>query len=193
MGYIGTLLGRTMMSKTLKGPGGGVIKSVQHGSVSWDENGGNTNVTITAVDMTKAIVTVYSKGSNGFGSAGVNAVAAKITTATNINFTRGLTGGAIAFTWQVIEYINVKSLQRGEQSVDPVVVDVGVLPDDYAVTISEINTAKSHIVNSHKTTCSSIYDSAFRMAKISSSTQISLGASSAGENTTHCWQVIEFY
>ncbi len=77
------------------------IKSIQRGSNS--ANNTTTNVTISAVNMNKAIVLV-SWAASGTSSSGC---AAKLTTSTNLQIQFGGTAGSVGMTaeWQVIEYV----------------------------------------------------------------------------------------
>ena len=92
---------------------GGGIKSIQRGTTSPSYNAGTDNVTITAVDMAKTVVTSSCK--NGYGNnvayAG-NAIlsSCELTSTTNLQVQSGKNVAPSyaensMLSWQVVEYV----------------------------------------------------------------------------------------
>lgn len=87
-------------------------KSIQQGTYALAAASGT--VTISSVDLTKAVVIIASKnyaGTNMFKTAAH--CTAALTNSTTITFARGYNDGTLTVTWYVIEFNNVKSIQRG--------------------------------------------------------------------------------
>lgn len=152
------------------GIGGSNLKSpTQFGSTTIPSYSATTTVSISAVDLTKSIVKIYYK--NGANTMGITA---ELTNPTTITLTR-YSGYAEAITiyWEVYEFNNVKSLQKGTHS------------STGTITVSNYNTSKSMLIWSYYSSGSN--DVAIMGKVNSTSIQVYIGY-----YTKTLWQVIEF-
>ncbi len=174
-GYYGGVVGDGKVSAISN------IKSIQNGSVAIVTPNAVATVTITSVNPNNAVVICSADG--GLYPAD-NMYTAELTNATTITLTRG-NGGSYNgnISWQVIEFNNVKSLQRGLSTVN-----VGT---EVLVAISSVNLAKSMIIASLRTTYASGALS-YRYRPISA-VQIGIIQTVASATSQCAWQVIEFY
>lgn len=169
------------------GLSGSNIKSIQRGSFVYS-NKTTFNVTISSVDMSKSIVIVSTDSRTG--SAGKNSVVGNLTTSTNINFSTYYADASFNnyVSWQVIEFNNVKSLQRGTQAL--ITTDT-----TKNITISAVNDLKSIVFASVRTDDNSNnYSSENSIcAEITTTTNILFTRYNPfATNATIYWQVIEF-
>lgn len=173
--------------------GGKNIKSIQRGILRLDDIGGSETVTISAVDLTKAVVKISFSGM-GYtftDTTRYSLVQAKLTSSTTIVISRGEDSGDMRVWWEVIEFNNVKSLQKGDANA---LVYNGVYGFDVQeVSISTVDPLKSIIFFSYKTTAlggsSSIID-AFISCEVMANLlrfEVKIDAS----NEIH-WQLVEF-
>ncbi len=97
----------------LRGKGGGSVKSVQHSTGIIYNASVYTDITIAAVDLTKAIVQVEWGNMNSNNQYGL--IKVQFVNSTTVRVSRHLAGGTsdIYFSIEVIEFNNVKSLQKG--------------------------------------------------------------------------------
>jgi len=164
--------------------GGGGVKSIQHGLLSMV--GTSANVTITAVDTTKAIIIFSSYNSDVTSmTADKYVVRASITSSTNINFvvqTAASLNTQIA--WTVVEFNNVKSLQKGSFTQQG-----GI---DITKSISQVDINKSLLFYSFttKSTFTNILQILSR-AYIEDDTTLSFSFITSFDVTCN-WQLIEF-
>lgn len=123
----------------LIGSGGSNIKSIQRGTVA------NTSATvsITEVDLSKSIVMVSAHTTTRITTATNLQVSAKFNSSTEINLNRVGTDGIVSASWVVIEFKNVKSLQRGSTTLTGNVINQG---------ITTVVLAKAVAFVSHRTT-----------------------------------------
>jgi hypothetical protein len=158
--------------------GGSNIKSVQRGIVTISVL--NTNVTITTVDLSKSVLKFTSRAVQSPLDPSRIGVRGKLSSQTNINFTTESSSPGTQVYWEVVEFNNVKSIQRG---------DVSNLASN-AQTISTVNQQKSIIFHSNtlKTTTQDA-SLVFTASNITNSTQINLFSI---PNCDWHWQVIEF-
>lgn len=119
------------------GGGGSNIKSIQRGTTLL--NATTTNVSISAVDLTKSVV-ILSVESGGSGASFILAKGV-LTTSTNLELDIDASGYCTVY-WQVIEFINIKSLQSGNK--------ITALASD-SITISPVNLTRSVVFHSYKT------------------------------------------
>lgn len=169
----------------VSGSGGSNIKSTQRGVASYT---GRTilDITISSVDLTKSIVKVSQI--HGFDTAAKVMIKAELTSPTNLQLTTVTAdGGASTITidWEVIEFNNVKSLQRGSVSSSTT--------SETVVTISAIDPNKSIIFFSYKHTnavSTDVSQTFLSAGRIINSTSIGLWNKKAGADFH--WQVIEF-
>ena len=127
----------------LKGGGGGSnIKSIQRGTTTLSAV--TTNVAITAVDLTKAIVKISYYSPDGANTHANANMTAEITTTTNLAFVLNTYNSSYppVVTWEIIEFIQVKSLQHGiyTNNTTPMII-----------TITAVNVAKSILFTSFNT------------------------------------------
>jgi hypothetical protein len=151
------------------------IKSYQNGYTSIPAyTPAGVSVTISAVDLTKAIVIVHCPPTGN-----INSVTAVFTNSTTITFTPPFSSASSvpAIYWEVYEFNNVKSLQRGSYT------GVGT------ITVSNYNVAKSMLFYSY-TSSASAQNIMAVMVKYNSTTIQVVELDSAGIT---CWQLIEFY
>jgi hypothetical protein len=93
----------------ISGGGGGGIKSVQRGTVTTDFNNTSTNVTISAVDLSKSFLVFSSATGSDADNNYRSNLRGRLTTTTNINFYRYAvnTNSSLSYcfiAWEVIEY-----------------------------------------------------------------------------------------
>jgi len=173
---------------TGQGGGGSNIKSVQRGKSTLAFGVVALNVVISTVDINKSIVKIYRKptSSTAISAAGAM-VKAKITTSVNLELSRIddiYNGYDVDVYWEVVEFNNVKSLQKG----DYVLTNPTTLEN---IAINAINMSKSIIFASWTTiSTSTAMIPVLDIAYINTSTQVSV-MSSGFTGTIH-WQVIEF-
>lgn len=79
------------------------IKSVQRGTFNLAGGSGVGNQTVTAVDMSKALLNLLGV-SNSAGSNSDLAVVISLTSATNIQFNRATSASAVNVSWELVEY-----------------------------------------------------------------------------------------
>jgi len=119
----------------LDGGGGSNIKSIQKGTLTLIAV--DTNITISAIDLTKAIVVVRMYMTSNSKSSQCS-VSGDLTTSTNL-----LLNVPEAYSqeveWEVIEFNNVKSLQRGVVSIDTTLTNT---------TISSVDVNKTMVIYS---------------------------------------------
>jgi hypothetical protein len=94
--------------------GGGAIKSIQSGmtELSYINNESTKIISINSVDPLKSIIIANSIGQS-LNYLRTSMCMAEILNATQIKFTRKSLSGIARVYWQVIEFEDVKSLQKG--------------------------------------------------------------------------------
>lgn len=174
----------------LTGQGGGSsnIKSIQRGATTLTAQ--SLDLTISSVDLNKSIVIMsYSDLNNS--ADGNSLIRAKLTSSTNINFYLGQGYSMPKYIeWQVIEFNNVKSIQRGDFTTPSTAITTFV--DKSSVTINSINVGKSLIFASFASELG--YSSQYTMVgnyQISNTTTITLAKGNSVQRFWH-WQVVEF-
>ena len=95
----------------IDGPSGSNIKSMQSGTYTLTSTNGT--VTISNVDLTKAFLIFSYTPSSADTSAAKQITTGVLTNSTTITFTANSVPTGTLITWQVIEFNNVKSNQRG--------------------------------------------------------------------------------
>lgn len=164
--------------------GGSNIKSVQSGEFNWSGTGTSSNVTISEIKSENSIVIIEQYMVNE--NASIGAIGARITSDTNLNFTRRVGGswnGSSKLKWQVIEFNNVKSKQTGIKSI-------GTTATEETVTISSINTDKCLLITSQT---SDTIGNAITYYESASNVLNSTTLSFYGHFESYVyWQVIEF-
>lgn len=90
------------------------VKSLQRGTGSMTYANTVNTVAINPVDLSKAIVLIsYTSSSSYAGYYGQHHIRAELTNTNTITLTKGNTNSDPSFSWVVIEFNNVKTLQRG--------------------------------------------------------------------------------
>lgn len=161
---------------------GNVTKSIQRG-VGTLTTGTTLDVTISAIDVTKSVATITHANASNYASDTL--VAIEILNSTTIRiYINTSPSNLVYFAWQVIEFNNVKSLQKGNNIIDS-------YQAEKTVTISSIDANKSLLFFSFDcSVASSQFSLAHCRGCISNSTTLSfLGY---GNGYKCYWQVIEF-
>jgi hypothetical protein len=163
---------------------GSSIKSVQAGTTTISGSSTSVNVTISQVDLSKSIVII--SGLEGYPSSITVQqllVAAEILNQTTLRISRSAGGGSdtIIVPWQVIEFENIKSLQKGVSSTA-------------STNISNTNLSKSVLFFSYKSTnTSTTLPYGFISARLMTiPTRIALSSPTSINNYSVYWQVVEF-
>jgi len=159
--------------------GGNNIKSIQRGRLELTST--SQNINISAVDTSKAVIYVnYQSGI----SNGTAAVRGKIVDSTTINLSKFGTDKAYV-SWVVVEFDNVKSLQKGDYTLS---TGIATIP------ISTVDLNKSLLVcswqsdNSDNASYSVLMEYGFQDA---SNIYLNIATDALKNRYVH-WQVIEF-
>jgi len=116
------------------------IKSIQRGTGNM-VNTTSLNIAISSVDLSKAVVLLSYAGAET--TPAYRAIKAKLTSSTNINLSMAnAINNNNYFSYQVIEFENVKSLQRGDFSLLS-------SPGPLSVSVTSVNPSKCMLVHSH--------------------------------------------
>lgn len=162
----------------------GNIKSIQSGIGTIANASTVANVSISAVDLTKSIVIVSSYGPTASTLSGSLAVRGKLTSSTNLQVTRNNSSNNITFSWTVIEFNNVKSLQTGQKVL---------AATSGTVTISSITPTRAVLFFSASTAANTINDYIPPLiGTITDATTLTFNTLNTSGFTIE-WQVIEFY
>ncbi len=161
----------------------GSIKSIQSGICSFTSSDNSKNVTISNVDLTKAIVIISNAGLAG--SLQGDKFRSELTSSTNLLITHAYNASnAYNVTWQVIEFNNVKSLQYGTTTVNTT---------PQTVTITSVNTSKTIILKNFTTIATTQVGHANIQMTLTNSTTITFNSYDAvSYNYIVSWFVIEF-
>jgi hypothetical protein len=181
-------LAESILNENLFGGGGGISISTQNGYADL-ANTTSKNITISSVDLSKTIVIISIKGGSTFAAA-EGCIMAKLTSTTVLNLSRS--GYSVAATptiyWTVIEFKNIKSLQKGEVSYfdsDPI---------QKSITVSAVNT-KAYMAfvtfKRDKNTQGLLYQGQTGIQLLNSTT-IQIMRDSSGDNASAYWYLIEF-
>lgn len=115
---------------TGQGGGGSNIKSIQRGSFVFGYAETNKKITISNVDLGKTIVRLHYH-EIGVSNSNSQKVRVQLLSGTQIEFNlEGTPTDNSTIYWEVIEFDNVKSLQRGSVIVDSPQVDMAINPVD---------------------------------------------------------------
>lgn len=165
--------------------GGSNIKSIQRGSTN--VVGSSVNVTISAIDITKAIARVQFSGTGGNSNGYEQNVTIKIVNSTTIQITPSVSSSVTKTVhWEVIELNNVKSLQQGMASVSTTAVST-------TVSISSVDLSKSMIFYSFSTDAGAAGSQTMVLdVSFTNSTTITISYGGYGAPGRVAWQVIEF-
>jgi hypothetical protein len=162
--------------------GGSNLKSGQKGTVQFPSNTTTFNVAITNVDVNKSILKFTVRSISGSLTPSALSVVGMIFNGTTLKFDvrSGSSSSNLVISWEVLEFNNVKSLQKGNFT-----------GASSSITINQINTQKSSIQHSKTvdSTTTTEYRSLLSTSSIDTTTGITLSSSESG--VWH-WQVIEF-
>jgi hypothetical protein len=168
---------------SVSGGGGSSIKSIQSGESSMS---GLTNldITISEVNLINSIVIIYERSSTTAAAQSLK-VKGKLTNYTTLNLTRSSSATSSAYvSWQVIEFNNVKSLQKGDYVLTTTSAET--------VTIASVNVTKSILIFSFSSTSTTTSSGGACLCSgyLSNSTTITFQKGVVDANIH--WQVIEF-
>lgn len=164
--------------------GGASVSNVQRDSIVM--TGTIINVPITAVDLSKAIATVKVWNTGSGPDASEMFVGAELTSATNLRLHLEVydASNQPEVAWQVVEYENVKSLQR-----DVLLVDSAIETD----AIASVDITKSILFFSYTTIIGSSVNLAGLYGELTDATTLTFKQfGTAGWAKDAYWQVIEF-
>lgn len=169
------------------GLGGSNIKSIQTGTTTF--NTSSATQVISPIDINKSILLISYYSVFGDNNPAKELVRGQISSANQLTFNLGATpGGNILVSWTVIEFTNVKSLQRGTLAKT-------ANTTEQTLTISAIDTTKCFIIAymSMADSTATIYYMPLKY-RIINSTSIGFQGSftSAVTPINIDWQVIEF-
>lgn len=187
------LLGNSLLGKaSLWGGGGSSIKNIQAGTATFTTGLASITVPISSVDLNKAVLLFsYLKDNTTTGNTADRfLIMGTITDADILTFSVGnVAGSNFAVNWTVIEFSNVKTLQRGIVTLST----IGYTLQNFSV--SPINPTKSFLIVSGKSTDSNQsmwVNLAFRYAIVDVATiGIRSGINSESLNTFD-YQLVEF-
>jgi hypothetical protein len=163
-----------------------VLRSVQSGTATIANGSSSVTATISSVDTTKAFLVFGASLGSDVTADPINSQASgQLAGATSVTFERIGTTGTITIHWYVAEFNNNVSVQRGSDSMPTVTSD--------NVTLSSVNTAKSFVIVSMRTSGATYDANDFVKAKLTSSTNLALDLQgSSMSDTVVEWQVIEY-
>lgn len=162
--------------------GMGNIKSVQRGTSFFSSGQWTRTVSINPVDITKSVI-IFTVAANAL-SAHQGFYRADFLDSTTIKF-EGYLDVDATYDWQVIEFENIKSLQKGTATIST--------GTSIEVPIEPIDITRSILIFNHSGGTYEFETSGFVGGQIISSTKIRFrqGASNYGGKTINWW-VIEF-
>lgn len=159
------------------------VKSIQRGTVILAVGTLSTDVSISSININNTIVKITKKATtSSTDTTNVNA-AAILTGSTTIKLEReagSLT--ALEISWEVIEFISVKSLQSGVTVSDT---------QSTTVNITSVNANKALIFLSYKTNSNGNTSTEGLLATLNTNSII-FNQTLSGYSKTVAWQVIEF-
>lgn len=171
---------------------GSNIRSIQRGVVKLTAAILTANVPISKIDPSRAVLLLSSTGDSGTNGVQTIETRGVITDAATLTFTRGShNNDVVEISWQVIEFISVKSKQTGQYSLTPTAGNAEKL-----ITISSIDTTKSMMFASSTVPSGSNAQNTWLQYRIVNSNTIAVrinGDSPGAVASTIEWQVIEFF
>lgn len=160
---------------------GSNIKSIQYGASGI--SGLYSSLTISSVDLTKSVAILL--GCSGYsGSPDGNLFSSiSILDSTTLQIARGLSSNSITCSWCVVEFNNVKSLQKGSSHITA---------STATVSISKVNLTKSLLFCSFRTSANPLYSLMLPYWRFYSDSALYFSSAGVPDYTVE-WQVIEFY
>jgi hypothetical protein len=166
--------------------GGNNIKSMQSGTATLGSGVATLTVPISEVNLSRAVVILTMNANTGTTPAEIM-VRAMISDSTTVQLDRSSGGNSVTVNWQVIEFNNVKSLQKGTFGVGSTQGIANISPVVFAKTMY----FWSYWNNSTTVTAGS-YHLGFDTSKVTSNNQIIFKPiDTSGTKSVH-WQVVEF-
>jgi hypothetical protein len=165
----------------LNGGGGNNIKSIQRGRAQITT--ALKDITIAGVDLSKSIVILSQQGQTNSTPRELM-VMGELTSSTNLQLTTYAYSSSFYVSWTVIEFKDIKSLQKGKT----------IVPSFTAVTatVSAVDLSKSILFYSFKHNWTGQYTAgALAECGIVDSTTLSFQQSQSSEKT-FAWYLVEF-
>ncbi len=165
---------------------GAGILSVQRGSGTMAGTTLNASIPISNVDMSKSVVMpIYTKTTSGATGSYIFMLTGRLTTGTNLRLERlyGVSSTPVTYYWQVVEFSNLKSLQKGSYTL--------LSAAEGSVAISSINLNKSILLFNY-TPYGLNADAVHVGGTIASATNIIFSRTDTTGSPIIDWQVIEF-
>lgn len=163
--------------------GGAGIKSIQQGTGSIAAGVDSVNIPISTIDLNKSIVLVNSyNNSDGTTPSTQISLRAVITSPANIQLIRATPTQSAGYSWTVIEFMSVKSLQKGAKTLSTI--------GSITVAVSAVNVSKSLLFYSHSNGSGSASAIHAVMGAITNSTTLSFSHMSAANPIVE-WQLVE--
>lgn len=162
---------------------GGGLKKVQRGAFI-PGTLSTRNIAITSVDLSKSVVRLFPRYANGY--AGYHTFTGVLSSSSNIQMVRQFTtNNQNEVIWEVLEFENVKSLQRGTAS------PVG---NELTVPITAVDTGKSVLFFTFRSNDAQNLDSGILnvIGKVLDSNNIHFYRGSINGTTTINYELIEF-
>lgn len=155
--------------------GGSNIKSIQKGSVTLD-GVSQLNVTVSSINTAKSIL-IFNYFSGAETQVPNSAMRGKILNSTQLQFNMGVSEFTKLIRWQLIEFANVKSLQRGSSL-------------NGNVAITSVDIAKAVIFDGKFSTATAGTNPSAMTYNMyfSSATELAI----LGSDGTYDWQIVEF-
>jgi len=155
---------------------------VQRGTTTYTTTQNMQNVTITAVNLSKAFIIVDGRSSNTLAaSLNQGFFTGRFLNATMISLERGTTGSTATVAWQVVE-LNNSEIQGNMTSL----TGTGAI-----INVSSINVSRSILVLSRATSGQTGIGANFVAGQIVNSTQINFSRTYASGRTNVSWFLIE--
>jgi hypothetical protein len=169
----------TLISKVNSSLYGSNIKSIQRGRYENTSALVTIDIPVSTIDMSSSIVLLSVRTSDGRQAYG--AITGVITSLNNIRLQVGIGSSQIIY-WTLIEFNNVKSIQRGSFTYS-----ANATNNPSTITINSVNTNKSFVIATHRgSNITYAHDVA---CDLLNSTTLTVDANLAG---TLEWQAIEF-
>lgn len=178
---------------SIDGAGGSNIKSIQRGVLRLDGASGSETVTITAVDLTKAVVKISYNGMSYTFTDSTQAVlpSAEITSSTTVVISRGIDSGDMWIPWEVIEFNNVKSLQKG--TAVALAYDSFYGFDVQSVGIATVDPLKSIVFFNYKSLLAGGSDMIYAGVACEVEASLVRFTTKVDYDYSVHWQLVEFY
>lgn len=160
------------------------LTSVQSGTTTIASGTSSATVTITAVTTSHAFVVFSARLGSTIADPVDGQVSGQITNATTLTFARKGTVGNINIKWYVAEFPSGVTVQRGAQDIAGATTNI---------TITSVDTTKSFVLISARTTGSTFGRDDYFEARLTSATNLQLNIAGLGATSpTVEWQVVQY-